>query len=64
MDAPTRLCAACEARKTIRGIWYLVPLPGGDAPAFFCETCYSTERRRGAHGSRMTMEHRGSSTTT
>ena len=47
MQAPTRLCASCAERKTVRGIWYLVAQAGGDEPAFFCESCYTRQGRRG-----------------
>lgn len=40
MDTPTRCCARCEERKTVRGIWYLVATSAGDEPSFFCEACY------------------------
>ena len=35
----TRLCARCHRQKSIRGVWYLTPVPGGVSP-FVCEGCF------------------------
>ncbi len=40
MPGPTRQCTRCEERKTVRGVWYLVALPGDGSPEFYCESCF------------------------
>lgn len=38
----TRLCRGCATRKSIRGVWYLIPQLGGEEGPFVCEACFNT----------------------
>lgn len=37
----TRLCARCGRQKTIKGVWYLTPVPTAGRTPFVCEACYA-----------------------